>query len=292
LNSFVHKNILAEKNFKKSLIFNRENEDLVFQLDSLSEILDYALFIRPDLFPISIIEKIKTKSSLTVGYQWDGLKRYPNIYPRINLFDRFFVFDPQDLKNKNTMPITNFFTSGITISEPTYDIYFIGSYIPERMDDIYDFFNLISDQSLRINASIYTNSKKISHTITQKCDTLDVRSLPVSFDENINYVSKSKVIVDFSNYAHHGLSFRVFEALGNNKKLITTQVSIKYYEFYNSKNILILTKNTTKDEIVDFINSAYIPVDEKLKAKYSFENWINYVLNSSYHTPIPLPILD
>ncbi|MCY4779947.1 hypothetical protein ORI89_09815, partial [Sphingobacterium sp. UT-1RO-CII-1] len=80
--NLYRKIFLKDRDYKKHLKEIAIEESYIKKLQGLPHKVDYALFIRPDLFPISIIEKIKTKSSLTVGYQWDGLKRYPNIYPR------------------------------------------------------------------------------------------------------------------------------------------------------------------------------------------------------------------
>lgn len=261
---------------------------------------DYALFIRPDMFPKSIIEKVKDMTGLTVGYQWDGLHRYPDIFSRIELFNRFFVFDPIDLTVTGTLPLTNFYLDQqITIPETSNppgsgdDILFIGTYIKERIADIYQFFNLFKDkEEIKINAIINTHSQELVREIQEQCPIIKTTYDGITYLENIDLVKQSKVLADFSNYLHDGLSFRVLEAIGYNKKLITTQKSIQKYDFYRPNNILIIDSKTDHDQVISFLNMPMQEIDPIIKRKYSFSNWIKYVLDLEEHIPINLPIQE
>ena len=76
----------------------------------------------------------------------------------------------------------------------------------------------------------------------------------------------------------YGLSFRIFEAMALEKKIITDNEKIKNYDFYNSNNILVLNKdfsNITKD----FFETPYQPLPEKIYEKYTLEKWVERVFN-------------
>ncbi|APU99191.1 hypothetical protein K2F45_24265 [Sphingobacterium siyangense] len=259
---------------------------------------DYALFIRADIFPKSIISQVKSITELTVAYQWDGLNRYPDIFSRMELFDRFFVFDPADLAIDGTLPLTNFYLDQqLTEQEngsliiPSIDILFIGTYIEERIADIYRFFNLFKDRKeLKIKAIINTHSDKLIKEIKEKCPIISTIYDGITYLENIDMVKRSNVLVDFSNYLHDGLSFRVFEAIGFKKKLITTQKSIKEYDFYQPENILIIDSTTDYDQVITFLNAPMQEISSIIKRKYSFSNWIKYVLDQKDYIPINFPI--
>ena len=61
------------------------------KLDGYQKI-DYALFIRPDLFSNEFIEAVKQKVVHTIcAYQWDGMDRFPEVWRTVDLFDKFFV---------------------------------------------------------------------------------------------------------------------------------------------------------------------------------------------------------
>ncbi|TCP95020.1 hypothetical protein EDC44_11279 [Cricetibacter osteomyelitidis] len=99
----------------------------------------------------------------------------------------------------------------------------------------------------------------------------------LSFEENLQKVKNCKVVADFVNSAHSGLSFRIFDALCFNKKLITTNKTIQNYDFYHPNNIFIWENNNT-DELIEFLAKPYVPIDETIKQYYSFTAWIKRIL--------------
>lgn len=79
------------------------------KLDGYQKI-DYALFIRPDLFSNEFIEAVKQKVVHTIcAYQWDGMDRFPEVWRTVDLFDKFFVFDKNDLAKSPQLMLTNNF---------------------------------------------------------------------------------------------------------------------------------------------------------------------------------------
>jgi hypothetical protein len=135
------------------------------KIDSLKDFkAHYALLIRADLYPLSVLKKIKAKSEATYAFQWDGLDLFPKIRDTISLFDRFFVFDPKDVDYPHTTGITNFYFDNTVLKTNTestsYDLYFIGVYIEERMDFIISFLEKIN--ALNINALIEIYADNIS----------------------------------------------------------------------------------------------------------------------------------
>lgn len=266
-------------------------EDKIQQALSGIDKVDYALFIRPDFYSFHIIKKVKQIAHITVGYQWDGLDRFPNAYSRINLFERFFVFDPKDLRTSGTLPITNFYFD-YSLDEnkaEASDVFFLATYIESRMEEIYKFFNAINLLSLNVNALIYTTKEEIADNIHKVCPSLTVIKNTIPYDSNLKLAKSSNIIVDFAHNIHNGLSLRVFEAVGYDKKLITTNKSVKDYDFYNPANILVLEDEYTVELIKEFIETSYEPLDSNVKEKYSFTNWITYLFNIEGHIPIELP---
>jgi len=76
----------------------------------------------------------------------------------------------------------------------------------------------------------------------------------------------------------YGLSFRVFEAMALEKKIITDNEKIKNYDFYNPNNILVLNKdfsNITKE----FFETPYQALPEEIYKKYTLEKWVERVFN-------------
>lgn len=99
-----------------------------------------------------------------------------------------------------------------------------------------------------------------------------------SSDEIAAVVDESKIVLDVQHPKQTGLTMRTIEMIGMNKKLITTNATIKYYDFYNPNNISIVDRYNVQID-ADFLNKKYEPLEEGLYEKYSLQSWIFEVLS-------------
>ena len=100
----------------------------------------------------------------------------------------------------------------------------------------------------------------------------------LSITEVEKLILKSKIIVEIQRNDQIGLSFRIFEALGYRKKLITTNTDVVNYDFYNPQNILVIDENNIEIP-EDFVTSPYVDIDETILDKYRLENWVKPIFN-------------
>ena len=91
------------------------------------------------------------------------------------------------------------------------------------------------------------------------------------------YLKKCKIVLDLQRPKQKGLSFRVFESLAFNKKLITLNKEILKYDFYNSQNILVIKDLKHIDIPNSFLKSDYKKVDNKILEKYHISKWVKEV---------------
>lgn len=278
-NNLIHifrKFIIGDKSFKQAKKIELRT---IQQIDIIKsqkiEKFDYALFIRPDLYSNDFISYVKEKTNLLCAYQWDGLDRFPTVYKKINLFDRFFVFDETDLsKNQNLLHITNFYFDDIPIKANKFDIYFVGSFLRDRIQVLFKLAKIFEE--LGLQSSINLSLKKWNKSKFPK--SIKIIKRPLSFKENLVNVSQSKIILDCANNIHNGLSMRTFESIGFRKKLITNNPLVKKYDFYDTNNIFVI-EDEQLDGIENFINLPYKNLPEAIYRKYSFSNWIKQVLD-------------
>jgi len=293
-NNFVRKIFFKDKSFKLKLKFERHRQRLLNTLNDMQYRADYALLIRPDIYPDHFIELIKTKAHKMIAYQWDGLRRFPLVHNIIPLFDQFFVFDIQDYsiyqhQFSNLRYTTNFYfdTPRLLVPKKNYkhEILYIGHFIRKRMPDIFKFIRIIAHHKISFNINIIVKAK---YQI-QKTDLPVTYSIKrYTYEENIEMVKNASAIIDFNNKIHTGLSFRPFEAICFEKKLITNNSDIKYYDFYNKENIFIIEEDD-EQQLDDFLNTPYKKIDPSIKQKYSFTNWLHYILDLQPYTPINQP---
>lgn len=289
LKSFVHKNFLGQKDYKVYLKSKRIEGQILKQLKQVT-VADYALLIRPDQYSHLVLDKIRSKAVHMVGYQWDGLSRFPNVLNCMEFFDRFFVFDPKDMTDENLLPLTNFYTNSFRISyDPSMesDACYIGTYMRDRIGQVEEIICTLRDYGLNVRTHLYCGRKK--GKVISSGLPLEERRL--SYAENLVVSAHSKIIIDVHHGGHQGLSFRVFEALGFGRKLITTNQEIKRYDFYHPNNILVWG-NHTEEELRSFLAASVVAPLPHIREKYSFSNWISYVLGHRQCQHIQLPTLE
>lgn len=283
--------LFGNDSYKKKLRSKFDDNLLEAAILKIKNKVDFALVIRPDYFSQETLSKLKKKTNRLVAYQWDGLDRYPKAKEIIPIFDCFFLFDIFDYRNyKSIFPnihhINNFyfdFDSDSDIKENIHtndvkEIFFIGSFIENRKLEIFSLYKIFNNLKLKINVNLLYFDKTTVLNYQKDLKGINFINKPLTYLEVIEMVKKTDIILDFVDSVHNGLSFRIFEALFYSKKLITTNKLIANYDFYYPNNILIWDQSMREEEIKEFLSTNYIKIDDTIKAKYSFTNWLKTVL--------------
>ena len=70
-------------------------------------------------------------------------------------------------------------------------------------------------------------------------DSIEYFINPIDYKNKLLEAKKAFCLIDLKLESHNGLSFRFYESLYFQKKLITNNKDVVNYDFYNSNNILI-----------------------------------------------------
>jgi hypothetical protein len=117
-------------------------------------------------------------------------------------------------------------------------------------------------------------AKKIFNKDFRSVKYNDISFNSLTHKGNSELVHKSKIILDINHPKQIGLTMRTLEALGAQRKLITTNADVANYDFYNKSNILIINRlHPIIDE--DFLIEPFIPSDKSILAKYNIKGWIS-----------------
>jgi hypothetical protein len=275
LNNLFRKTILKDKNYKEKLRKEFIEKTLIQKAKNLSQ-YDVILVMNTDFFSDEFLKILKTKTKKLVGNHWDGLDRTPNIYGKIKFFDRFFVFDKNDIDEKNNIFfLTNFFFNfdeSDIHEDVKQDIFYLGTYVKERFPVLKKVSEIFNAKKITQKIVLFSWDKKGTE------DSISFTNQFISYQENIQHVKESKALLDLKLKEHNGLSFRFFEALKYNKKLITNNSDIKNYDFYRRENIFILGEDP-ENGLTDFIEIPYQQIPDEIKNKYSFENWFKTLIS-------------
>ena len=152
-----------------------------------------------------------------------------------------------------------------------YDVFNISSK-DNRFKTISKVAKELKKQNIKSKIIIYDKKNK------NKNSNIEFISTYIQIADVKKQMTRSKILLDIHRKDQNGLTFRVFESLGMNKKLITTNPDIINYDFYNPNNIHVIDED---DICIDseFFSIPYEPIPENIFKNYTLENMINKVFN-------------
>ena len=239
-------------------------------------------------------------------YTWDNLKYY-DFRRLVPYFDKSYTFDLEDSKsNRQLSFLPIYFVEDKDMQSVTdykYDVFHIGSNHSGRYSFINKLMPQIQDNGLsyyiKVIGSKSVNNKMskihhIAHKLINKNvpdDDKDARDFnspedpfhikayqTISMAEYNDLCRQSKVIIDTQRSNQSGLTARFMWAIGNGKKVITTNRFAYDYSFVSESRV----------QIVDFENPV-LPVDF-IKGgcttendcsdiiKFRIDNWVKTIL--------------
>lgn len=253
--------------------------------ETKGENIDYLFLVSPETIDIKKINYFKSlhPNIKVYTYMWDSIKNKKKSMQYIEVSDKFFTFDPSDVKINNKIDfLPLFYIEDYKNLDDSmaheFDISFIGTIHSNR----YQVVKSIQTEGLRVFYFFYSPSK-ILFTL-QRFLNKDFRSInlnDISF-ESLNKkqilvkISKSKAVIDIEHPDQKGLTMRTMEMIGAKKKLITTNSNIKEYDFYLPNNIYIVDRNNPQIS-KSFFESRYEELPQNIYDKYSLRNWIKQI---------------
>ncbi|WP_324756998.1 hypothetical protein [Sphingobacterium thalpophilum] len=271
--------------YKRKLVLNYNAVQLTKKIEEF-ETFDYCLVLRADFFHEDVLMAAKRKSKSIISYHYDGLKRNPIVFQLIPIFDRFYVFDENDVIKTNeiqTFLSHNFyFDFEEHKKELVYDAYFLGYYSESREYFLLSLFDMLNKIYKRVKFQIVFPPEQLKHIKRYEERGIECLKKVVAFEEYLGRIEQSKLIVDFLIGEHTGLSFRIFEGLKYAKKVITTNQNVVKYDFYNPNNFYVLDEVSLNEKrLVEFLDLPYIQINETIRKKYSFSSWFAKIIQPS-----------
>lgn len=241
---------------------------------------DVVLIIRPDLFSVKIIKELSTRTPLFKTYFYDGAYRYPRKFKMLKFFNEIYSFEPSDCEKFGFIPITNYIYEELPLSDKTtefkYYVFNITSFDRKRFPILLRIASILKEQNKAYKIIVKTNKEINTNGL------IDIIKEPMPLKDIKHLLKDSICMLDLGQiHKHRGLTFRVFEAMGLNKKIITHNPDIANYDFYDPQNILIIDKNNI--DIPDsFLHSDYNPIPDYIYNKYTLDTWVKTVFKELF----------
>ena len=189
----------------------------------------------------------------------------------------FYTFDPIDAKKFGIKFKPYFYPEEYMIDcdekvPIKQDIFFVG------VDK--DRLGVIKDLHRRFEQMNLTDKLMIVATPHKKYSRSDEKWLAkrVPYEKIAENIKQSRAILDIVQSGQSGITLRPMEAMFYNKKLITNNIYIKEYDFYNPHNIFILQERNIS-ELKEFLELPTIEINQEIKNKYRFSGgWLKEFL--------------
>ncbi len=174
-----------------------------------------------------------------------------------------------------------------------------GGYLPQwkvtKVPPIYDVFYIGKDKKRlsrlrQIEKDMNEHGVKTMFYITwergwqKKDDGIHKPFLP--YEGVLNYIGKSRAILHLLEGAQNGITLRIQESLIHKIKLITDDMNIVDYDFYNPNNIFILGKDDMNN-LRKFLDTPYEDVESDFFRHAYYEQMIEEVVESSVGSSAP-----
>ncbi len=223
-----------------------------------------------------------------VFYTWDSIENKPFFKRNLSFYDYCSTFDPVDAKEYglNFRPL--FFSDGFDRPIDTtyaYDLSFIGTVHSDRYKVVCAILEQLPPDArtfiyLYLQAPWMYDLRRLFTSTVDGAARDDFRFVPLSKDIVQATFFSSRAVLDIEHVNQRGATMRTMEALGSKRRLVTTNKSLRDYDFYNPLNIQIIDRLEPRLD-QDFLQAPYQAVPEEVRQKYTLRQWICDVCGAS-----------
>lgn len=217
-------------------------------------------------------------------YMWDSFGNRRWAIDNLKYFNVKLTFDREDAKKHgiNFRPL--FFTSGFEAPSQSaieWDISFIGTAHTDRYAIASKVAAALDKKAkaylyLFLQASWVYWLYKLTNRSFRSAKFTDFKFLPLTKGQVQAVFNASGCILDIEHPNQTGLTMRTLETLGARKKLVTTNQSVRHYDFFDENNICIVDR--TDPVIPDkFLTTPYRDIDGDIYHSYRLEGWMDEI---------------
>lgn len=233
-------------------------------------VLDMALEIDPCLL-INISKK--APEAVKSLYSWNIIKDDMKYKKMKKLVDeagfKYYCYDKGNCKKYNLYFNTIMYDRTLSLpkTEAKYDTIFVG-FLKDKKDKLLSLYQTFQEAKVAAKFVIVDLNGKTTGL------PFEVTNKYIDYNSYLDMVKSSQSILDIVQGDQDGFSMRVMESIFLNKKLITTNKTIRTAKFYNKNNILIIDLvHISKEDIAEFFQLEFQGYPESIREYYSLESW-------------------
>jgi hypothetical protein len=251
---------------------------------------DHILIVRGEAISLERIRRLKQAqpAARLSLYLWDSMHYNPNARDILGEFDDVFSFDRVDADSNPKIEFLPLFygrefeRSAEWRGTPSYDVCFIGTLHTDRYKVLEKVIDLLEARGRKVFVYGYYPSKTLFRLRSifdpgfRKFAAKHVRFTGMKLPEVVDRIAESRAVIDINRPKQLGLTMRTIEAVGAQRRLITTNVDIANYDIFSPHAIRVLDRH---DPVIDdaFLDSELTPFDESVRQRYSVSAWVSRI---------------
>ncbi|WP_417270772.1 hypothetical protein [Celeribacter sp.] len=250
--------------------------------------VDHILIIKGEGVSEAVIAQMRARfpEAKIVFYLWDSLANVSGADRKIGLCDAAYSFDPVDCDKTEALEHLPLFHSK-NVRPATYKPGF-AAFIGTLHSNRYQLIRELADEIAKVTRIApflyfyYPNRMlfsllKLMKTSFRKVRQSEVHFEPLDRDQFATINSEAEIVIDICHPKQSGLTMRSIEALGDGKKLITNNRTVRRYDFFRPENCYVIDGELGAD-FGAFLNSPYHPPQDEVVAKYHIDAWLQALL--------------
>lgn len=256
------------------------------------KVYDHILVIRGEALSALVLKRLRqkqTKARLSL-YLWDSMHYNPNAMKILKYFDQVFSFDRVDVEKTPGMKFLPLFyghdfeRSADWKEEPIYDACFIGTVHTDRYKVLERIIENLQNQGCKLFIFCYYPSRFLYNLRAlidpgfRRFGKKHVKFIGMNISEVVDRIAESKAVIDVNRPDQLGLTMRTIEAVGAQRKLITTNLDIVNYDLYNESSVLIVDRKNPNINM-DFISRKGTPFEKGVRKIFSISSWLDAIFN-------------
>lgn len=177
-----------------------------------------------------------------------------------------WTFNPEDARRYGMSLNNQFFFYQNQVDVSKKDLAFFVGADKGRYEKLMDIADLLENMDFIVDFHIISKNSNdrreyIEHTFLE-------------YSNVIEHIQKAKVLVEVVQEGQNGLTARALEAMFFNTKLITNNLEIRNFDFYNDNNIFIIGEDSN-DRLNMFLHTPFQTIEKKALYPYDANGWID-----------------
>ncbi|SFE23859.1 hypothetical protein SAMN04487869_105104 [Marinobacter sp. DSM 26671] len=255
-----------------------------------SQSYDHVLIVRGEAISLQMLRLLRQaqpKARMSL-YLWDSMNYNPNARRVLGEFDQVFSFDRSDVEQNNKMQFLPLFygrefeRSAQWDGEPVYDACFIGTIHTDRYKVLEKVIDSLEARGRKVFVFCYYPSKHLYRLRAlldpgfRRFGSKYVSFTGMTLANVVDHIAKSRAVVDVNRPDQLGLTMRTIEAVGAQRKLITTNADVKNYDLYDPYSVLLVDRQRPHIDD-DWLYREAQPFKPSLRNKYSVSSWVDHI---------------